>query len=64
MKFKEKIRLMTILKVTKNQASTLSLGDIFFEKPQSGFFSKNHSVENGWIRNLRLILEIVTSQSV
>ena len=34
MKFSGKISLMIILKVTKNQGFSLSLGDIFFEKPQ------------------------------
>ena len=36
MKFSGKMCLMIILKVTKNQGFTLSLEDIFFEKPQGG----------------------------
>ena len=36
MKFSGKMCLEIILKVTKNQGFTLSLGDIFFEKPQWG----------------------------
>ena len=34
MKFSEKMCLMIILKVTKNQGFAISLEDIFFEKPQ------------------------------
>ena len=34
MKFSEKMCLKVLLKVTKNQGSTLSLEDTFFEKPQ------------------------------
>ena len=36
MKFSEKMWLMIILKVTKEQGLTLSLEDTFFEKPQGG----------------------------
>ena len=36
MKFSEKICLMIMLKVTKNQGFTLSLEDTLFEKPQEG----------------------------
>ena len=36
MKFSGKMSLMIILKVTKNQGFTLSLGDIFSQKPQGG----------------------------
>ena len=36
MKFSGKMSLMIILKVTKNQGFTLSLGDIFSQKPQEG----------------------------
>ena len=36
MKFSAKMRLMIILKVTKNQSFTLSLEDTFFEKSQGG----------------------------
>ena len=36
MKFWEKMRLMIILKVTKNQGFNLSLRDILLEKPQWG----------------------------
>ena len=36
MRFSGKIWLMIILKVTKKQDFTLSLEDIFFEKPQGG----------------------------
>ena len=36
MKFSGKMRLMIILKVSKNQGFTLSLEDTFFEKPQEG----------------------------
>ena len=34
MKFSEKMYLKIILKVTKNQDFTLSVGDTFFQKPQ------------------------------
>ena len=37
MKFSGKMCFKIILKVTKNQGSTLSLEDTFFEKPQGGF---------------------------
>ena len=43
MKFTEKMWLMVILKVTKNQGSTLSLEYTFFEKPL-GEAMKNFSV--------------------
>ena len=36
MKFSEKMCLKIILKVTKNQAFTLSVEDTFLEKPQGG----------------------------
>ena len=36
MKFLGKMRLMIILKVTKNRGFTLSLEDTFVEKPQGG----------------------------
>ena len=36
MKFSGKMCPMIILKVTENQAFTLSLEDTFFEKPQEG----------------------------
>ena len=36
MKFSGKMCLKIKLKVTKNQGSTLSLEDTFFEKPQDG----------------------------
>ena len=36
MKFGGKMSLMIILKVTKKQGFTLSLGNTFFEKPQGG----------------------------
>ena len=36
MKFSGKICFKIMLKVTKNQGFTLSLGDTFFEKPQGG----------------------------
>ena len=36
MKFSGKMCLNIILKVIKNQGSTLSLEDTFFEKPQGG----------------------------
>ena len=36
MKFSEKIYFKIILKVTKNQGSTLSIEGTFFKKPQAG----------------------------
>ena len=36
MEFSEKMQLITIIKVTKNQDFTLSLEDAFSEKPQRG----------------------------
>ena len=60
MKFSEKMRLMIILKVSKNQGFTLSLEDTFFEKPQgvgraSSFRVKWIKKEEGfrkiWTRN-------------
>ena len=36
MKFSEKMYLIIILKVTKNQSFSRSLEDTFFEKPQGG----------------------------
>ena len=44
MKFWEKMCFKIILKVTKNQGSTISIEDTFFKKPQGGGAQFEHSI--------------------
>ena len=57
-KFSGKMCFYIILKVTKNQVSTLSLEDTFFEKPHGGQFDFDENWDKG--RSLKILNKLVS----
>ena len=56
MKFSEKLYLITILKVTKNQGLTLSLGKSVLEKPQRGSQTESPTLPTPKLLRINLFL--------